>query len=61
MKKKIAAFMAALAFAASAYAWGMSCPIDSMGMYFTGNTRIEMGKLLYEYKCPSGHVTWVVQ
>jgi hypothetical protein len=44
-----------------AVASSVTCPIDNMGMHFTGNTRVEMGKMLYEYKCPSGHRTWVVQ
>lgn len=43
------------------YMNGVECPLDNMSMYFTGKTRTEMGKMLYEYKCPSGHVTWVVQ
>lgn len=43
-----------LAFAA------INCPIDGMSMYFTGKTKTEMGKLLKQYKCASGHITWVV-
>ena len=37
------------------------CPIDGSGMYFTGKTKTVSGKLLYEYKCPQGHISWVVQ
>jgi hypothetical protein len=28
---------------------------------FAKNSKTEMGKLLYQYKCASGHITWVVQ
>jgi len=38
-----------------------ACPIDGGGMYFTGQTKTVSGKLLYQYKCPQGHTTWVVQ
>lgn len=53
--------LGALIVASAAYAYGATCPIDNLGMVFTGKARTEMGKLLYEYRCPSGHVTWVVQ
>jgi hypothetical protein len=53
--------IAALAFAGVAVASSVSCPIDDMSMYFTGKTRTVDGKLLYQYKCPRGHTTWVVQ
>ena len=36
----------------------MKCPICGMNMYFTGNTKVEFGKLLKEYKCPVGHIYW---
>ena len=45
----------------AALAQTISCPIDGLMMYFTGETRVEMGKMLYKYRCPQGHVTWVVQ
>jgi len=48
--------LAAIAFAAS-----VTCPIDKFSMHFTGETQVVSGKLLYKYKCGSGHVTWVVQ
>lgn len=50
-----------VATAFAVYAAFVNCPIDNMSMYFTGKTTTEMGKLLYQYKCPNGHVTWVVQ
>ncbi len=53
--------VAAMAVAAAAYAASVNCPIDKMSMYFTGTTTTEMGKLLYQYKCPNGHTTWVVK
>lgn len=59
-KSKIVIAALGLAFVTAAYA-SYSCPIDNSGMYWTGQTRAEMGKLLYEYKCPSGHVSWIVQ
>jgi len=63
MKKILKPFfvVAALCVAAAAYAASVNCPIDQMSMYFTGKTTTEMGKLLYEYKCPNGHTNWVVQ
>jgi len=57
-KTKVMAAVASVLFAASAYAF-MSCPIDGSSMFFTGKTTTEMGKLLKEYKCASGHTTWV--
>jgi hypothetical protein len=61
MKNKTKLFLASmgLAFASAVYA-SVTCPIDNMSMYFTGNTTTEMGKLLKEYKCPNGHTNWVV-
>ena len=47
--------------AALAYAASVKCPIDKYDMYFTGKTRTEMGKMLYQYKCPNGHIYWIVQ
>jgi hypothetical protein len=54
---------AIIAAAITVYAADVKCPIDNYSMYFTGQTQIDTvsGKLLYEYKCPMGHVTWVVQ
>lgn len=51
---------AVLALAAVAAWANVTCPIDKMTMMFTGNTRVEMGKLLKEHKCINGHVTWLV-
>lgn len=48
---------AALAYAAGTY----YCQLDNTAMYFTGKSRTEYGKLLYQYKCPNGHIAWVVQ
>jgi hypothetical protein len=50
----------AIMFASSVYA-AVTCPIDNFDMYFTGKSKTEMGKLLYQYKCASGHITWFVQ
>jgi len=34
---------------------GDTCPICGMGVYFTGQTRVEWGKLQKIYRCPVGH------
>lgn len=59
MKRKgiIAAIAACIATAALAAA----CPIDGLDMVFTGTTKTVDGKLLYQHRCPKGHVTWIVQ
>jgi hypothetical protein len=36
-----------------------SCQYDGSSMYFTGKTKTEWGKLLKEYKCPTGHIVWM--
>ena len=46
---------------ATAYAMNVICPIDNFSMMWTGQTQTEWGKMLYQYKCPGGHITWVVQ
>jgi hypothetical protein len=50
-----------LAYAAIASAQNYSCQLDGSAMYFTGQTRIDFGHLLYEYKCPMGHTAWIAQ
>ena len=47
--------------AAGAFAVSATCPIDNLSMMWTGKTRVEMGKMLYEVKCVQGHTSWVVQ
>lgn len=38
------------------------CSIDDSGMYFTGKTRSEWGKLLFQHKCfIGGHIYWLTQ
>ena len=39
----------------------VKCQYDGFTMYFTGKTKTEWGKLLKEYKCPSGHTVWVTE
>jgi hypothetical protein len=34
------------------------CPIDDFVAYFTGTTRVVDGTLLYQYRCPRGHIMW---
>lgn len=61
MKTILIATAVAVAVATAAHAQSVNCPIDNYIMYFTGQTRTEMGKMLFQYKCPQGHTTWVVQ
>jgi hypothetical protein len=58
---KVAAVTLAIGLASSALAQAVRCALDNYSMYFTGETRQEMGKLLLEYKCAAGHVTWIVK
>ena len=41
-----------------AFAWGVKCPIDGFRMYFTGQTRVEWGNIIWKYRCPVGHIFW---
>ena len=59
--KRMTATIAALLFVAVAVAADVTCPIDDFAMYFTGKTKVVSGKMLLQYRCPSGHITWVVQ
>ena len=36
------------------------CQYDGFDLYFTGQTKIENGKLTKLYKCASGHKYWIV-
>ena len=58
---KLYALVVGVVIAGACYAAVVICPIDNSTMYFTGKTTTEMGKMLWEYKCPSGHKSWVVQ
>lgn len=60
IRTKVLIVISVVLFSAIAYA-SVTCPIDRMSMYFTGKTTTEMGKLLYEHKCPNGHTTWIVK
>jgi hypothetical protein len=57
--KNIVLLVVFLACAAWAYATSLKCSIDNFNLYFTGKTRTEMGKLLYEHKCATGHTYWL--
>jgi hypothetical protein len=46
--------------ASPAFAYGITCPIDKTGMYFTEKVRTEMGKQLREHQFPFGYNTWVL-
>ena len=41
-----------------AFCMSQKCPSCGMGMYFTGETKTEWGKLFYLYECPSSHSYW---
>ena len=51
-----------LAVAGALFAFNVDCPIDGSSAYFTGTTKVDQatGKLLYEHKCPRGHVFWAL-
>jgi hypothetical protein len=62
MKKRIAIVAAVVVVGMGLAAWAASfkCAIDDQWMNATGKSRMESGKILYEYKCAQGHVLWVV-
>lgn len=47
--------------AAGVFGQRYTCAIDNSQMQFTGQTRVEGAKILYEYKCLQGHTAWAVQ
>jgi hypothetical protein len=59
--RKVALAIIGISLVGAAIAQSIQCPIDKGSMFATGRTKVEMGKMLYEYRCASGHVTWVVQ
>ena len=36
------------------------CQYDGFDLYFTGQTKVENGKLTKLYRCASGHKYWLV-
>jgi hypothetical protein len=38
---------------------GEICPSCSMSMFFTGETKVDWGKVLKLYECPVGHSYWI--
>lgn len=54
-------FLAALVLAATAWATSLVCNIDNGMLFWTGRTRIEWGKMLYEHKCLQDHRFWLTQ
>ena len=62
MKRKLfvlflAVFVCSMLFAAPS---SHKCHLCWGQMHWTGETEIEWGKLVYEMKCSSGHVSWEV-
>ena len=56
--KNIMMTIALLLMSAAAYAY--SCQYDNMSLHFTGETKIEYGKLVKRYECAAGHSYWIV-
>ena len=56
--KKFWITIALLAMSATAYAY--TCQYDNLQLYFTGQTKVEWGKIVKLYKCPAGHAYWIV-
>lgn len=61
MKKLVSALVLFLLLAATAYATSLKCSIDDMMLMWTGKTKTEWGKLLYEHKCVNNHYYWLTQ
>ena len=59
--KKILMFIAAMLLAVTAWATSLRCNIDESTLMWTGRTRIEWGKMLYEHKCLQNHYFWLTQ
>lgn len=62
MKRKIICFIL-VGFACSMFFAAPSshkCPLCWGQMRWTGETKTEWGKLVYEMECPSGHTSWEV-
>ncbi len=59
MKKLIITIVALLIMVS--VAWAYTCQYCGGGLYFTGQTKVEYGKLAYLYKCPAGHMYWIVK
>lgn len=61
MKRVISLTFLALALSLALFAFqNETCPIDDSSAYFTGQTKVESGKLLKLYKCARGHKFYVV-
>lgn len=58
---RAAVIVGGLAAATAANACDVTCPLDNRCMVFTGNTDTEWGKLVWQYRCPGGHVNWVAK
>ena len=61
LSRRLSIAIALVSVAVGAFAVSATCPIDNLSMMWTGKTRVEMGKMLYEVKCLNGHTSWVVQ
>lgn len=61
MKTQLALIPALLLLTALAvYAFGPQCPLCNGSMMWTGKTQFEYGKMLKQYRCPAGHIFWMV-
>ena len=63
MKKKLVVSIVLLAIAALiafAVPNNKKCALCNNTMIWTGKSKTEWGKLVYEMKCPIGHISWEV-
>ena len=58
--KRLTIIAAFLLFSGLAVAYGYKCQYDNSSLYFTGQTKVEYGKLAKLYKCATGHRFWIV-
>jgi len=58
--KRLLLILTLLFVSMGAAAANYKCQYDNFDLYFTGQTKIENGKLTKLYKCASGHKYWIV-
>ena len=57
--KKILTTIALLLLSATAMAY--NCQYDNLPLSWTGQTKVEWGKLVKLYKCAAGHAYWIAE
>ena len=59
MKRKFVIIVAVLlSLVTVAFAASFKCPSCNSSMIWTGETKIEWGKMFYLHECPAGHQYW---